>query len=101
MAQYDFYQDQKYTIWERTHFTIEARSQEEAVAKATSIIDSDIYFIEEENVRVVDTELLFDTIEELSVDDNVGNATKEIYMVAPHQDKMLADNTDEIVAAAS
>ena len=101
MAQYDFYQDQKYTIWERIHFTIEARSEEEAAAKATSAIRSDIYFTEEESVRVVDTEILFDTVEEISIEDNAGNATKEIYMVAPHQDKMPVDNTDEVIATAS
>ena len=101
MAQYDFYQDQKYAIWERIHFTIESRSEEEAAAKAASMIRSDICFTEEESVRVIDTEILFDTIEEISVEDNAGNATKEIYMVAPHQDKILADNTNEVVAAAS
>ncbi len=101
MAQYDFYQDQKYAIWERIHFAVEARSEEEAAAKAASMIRSDIYFTEEESVRVIDTEILFDTIEEISVEDNAGNATKEIYMVAPHQDKMLADNANEVVAAAS
>lgn len=94
MAQYDFYQDQKYTIWERIHFTIEARSEEEAAAKAASMIRRDIYFTEEECVRVIETEILFDTFEEISVEDNAGNATKEIYMVAPHQDKMLADNVN-------
>ncbi len=71
------------------------------MAKAASMIRSDIYFLEEECVRVIETEILFDTIEEISVEDNAGNATKEIYMIAPHQDKMLADNTNEVVAAAS
>lgn len=94
MAQYDFYQDEKCIIWERTRFTIDAPTQEEAMAKAASMIRSDIYFTEEECVRVIETEILFDTIEEISVEDNVGNATKEIYMVAPHQDKMLADNVN-------
>ncbi|MDE5623961.1 MAG: hypothetical protein K2I62_05050 [Alistipes sp.] len=65
------------------------------------MIRSDIYFTEEESVRVIDTEILFDTVKEISVEDNVGNATKEIYMVAPHQDKMPVDNTDEVIATAS
>ena len=65
------------------------------------MIRNDICFTEEKSVHVIDTEILFDTIEEISVEDNASNATKEIYMVAPHQDKMLADNTNEVIATAS
>lgn len=42
MAQYDFYQDEKSIIWERTRFTIDAPPQEVAMAKAASMIRSDI-----------------------------------------------------------
>lgn len=101
MARYDFYQDRKYTVWERTLFTVEARSREEAIAKAGSIIQNDVHTVDDETICVGNAEILYDTLEDLSVEDNGGNATREIYMVAPHQDALLADNADEVVAAAS
>ena len=98
MAQYDFYQDEKCIIWERTRFTIDAPTQDVAMAKAASLIQGDIFVAsnQDKQIRIEDTEFLFDTAEALPIEHNAGNATKEIYMVAPHQDKMLADNVDDI-----
>lgn len=98
MAQYDFYQDEKSIIWERTRFTIDAPTQEEAMAKAALLIQGDIFVAsnQDKQIRIEDTEFLVDTAEALPIEHNAGNATKEIYMVAPHQDKMLADNVNDI-----
>ena len=38
MAKYDFYQNDKCTVWHRTYFTIEAASEQEAYAMATTLI---------------------------------------------------------------
>lgn len=89
------YQDQKYTVWERTHFTIETRSREEAMAQAASMIRDNIYDTVEQNIRVGNAEILYDTFEDLSVEENGGNATREIYMAVPHMDMLLADDADK------
>lgn len=34
MKTFNFYQDEKVTIWNRTHFTVEAETQEEANPKS-------------------------------------------------------------------
>lgn len=96
MAQYDFYQDEKCIIWERTRFTIDAPTQEEAMAKAASLIQGDIFVASNQDKRICieDTEFLFDTAEALPIEYNDGNPTREIFMLAPHQDKMLADNVN-------
>ncbi len=95
MAQYDFYQDEKYIIWERIRFTIEASTQEEAMAKAASLIRGDVIVAsgQDKHIRIEETEFLFDTAEALPIAYNDGSPTKEIYMVAPHSDEMLAVNT--------
>lgn len=95
MARYDFYQDRKYTVWERTLFTVEARSREEAMAQAASMIRDNFYDTVEQSIRIGNAEILYDTIEDLSVEENGGNATREIYMVVPHMDTLLADDTDK------
>ncbi len=94
MAQYDFYQDEKCIIWERIRFTIEAPTQEEAITKAASLIRGDVIVSsnQDEQIRIEETEFLFDTAEALPMKYNNGNPTKEIYMIAPHHDRMLANN---------
>ena len=58
MAQYDFYQDEKCIIWERIRFTIEAPTQEEAIAKAASLIRGDVIVSsnQDKQIRIEETE---------------------------------------------
>ena len=74
MAEFDFYLDQKHTIWYRNKFTIEANTLEEAKAKVLQICDSDTDELPSE-----DWDLLHDTAEYLTPDENGGEATQELY----------------------
>lgn len=76
---FEFYMDQKHTVWLRTWFSVQARSQEEANEKAREMYDND----EIEG----DTEYLYDTLEEMSLDDNGDMSTVEIY--TEHVDLVL------------
>jgi hypothetical protein len=74
MAEFDFYLDQKHTIWYRNKFTIEANTLEEAKAKVIEICNTDTG-----NLPSEDWDLIHDTVEQLSVGDNGGEATEELY----------------------
>lgn len=52
MACYKFYQDTKHTIWQRTHFTVEAPTEEEAIRKAAALIEDGMFDAEPENDRI-------------------------------------------------
>lgn len=66
-----FYMDQKHTVWLRTWFSVDAKSQEEANEKVREMFDKD----EIEG----DTEYLYETLEEMSLEDNGDMSTVEIY----------------------
>lgn len=78
MKQFKFFQDEKVTIWQRTHIIVEAESEEEALKKIepfkTEIADSYDYGID-----IICDEYLFDTATILSVDENGGRATIELF----------------------
>lgn len=74
MKEFDFYLDNKHTIWYRNKFTIEAETLEEAKAKVLQICDSDTDELPSE-----DWDLLHDTAEYLTPDENGGEATQELY----------------------
>lgn len=66
-----FYMDQKHTVWLRTWFSVDAKSQEEANEKVREMYDND----EIEG----DTEYLYETLEEMSLEENDDMSTVEIY----------------------
>lgn len=68
MKSYDLFIDEKYTLWTRTHVTIEADSLEEAVEKCKNG-DYDNSWAEE----------LYGTIELMDPLDNCRDPTVEIY----------------------
>lgn len=68
MKEYNLIMDEKIIGWTRTHATIEADSQEEAIEK---LLDGDY--------KSDETELLWDTIEGISPKDNYGDATIEVF----------------------
>ena len=87
MKTFNFYQDEKVTIWKREYFTVEAEAQEEANRKVLeSIENGDI-----SDFKHTTSKYMYDTVEELSVDENYGNPTIEIYNT---NDKLIYHNAE-------
>ena len=85
MKTFNFYKDEKVTIWNREHFTVEAETQEEANQKVLEAIkNGDI-----SDFKHTTSKYMYDTVEELSVDENSGNPTIEIYNT---NDKLIYHN---------
>ena len=84
MATFDFYLDTKVTTWYRTPFEIEANSLEEAKELA-------IKFVEDTHHSEIPWEQVDETIEIMSVKENGGESTEELYY-EPVGD-MIWDNT--------
>lgn len=76
MKNFNFYQDVKMTVWERQYFTIEAENLEEAKEKAAEFADTDVSNSELE----YSSEILLDTEELMTPEENNGNATIELYL---------------------
>lgn len=72
MAKFDFYLDQKHTIWYRERFSIEAETLEDAKQKVTELYQAD-------NLPGDDWEQLTDTIERITPQDNGGEPTDELF----------------------
>jgi len=70
--EYDFYADEKKTIWYRVHFTVRAQTEEEAQHLAKEMFDKNEYG------DYGDYEQLTDTVEDMSVGEN-GMETRELY----------------------
>ena len=75
MKTFNFYKDQKQTIWYRGKFEIEAETYEEAIAKVKEM-EAEPTKYDEVDVRWED---LHETLEDISVKDNGGQPTVEIY----------------------
>ena len=65
MKKFRFIIDEKHTIWLRSFIEIEAENQKEALNKL--------------EVVELDWEYLYDTLETMTKEDNLGNPTIEIY----------------------
>lgn len=86
--------DVKQTIWERTNFHINAESLEEAKEKVSKLIEtsgidglSDMIWKDDFDA---DSELLYETAETMSVEENGGNPTEEV--VCLEDDKIITTN---------
>lgn len=90
MKKYNFYQDVKMTVWERQHFVIEADTLEEAKEKAAKYATMDVSA--EENV-ICTSEILYDTEELMTPEENNGMPTIEIYLSG--EEKPFITNGDE------
>ena len=75
METFNFYKDEKHTIWLRGQFEIEAETYEEAVAKVKEM-EAEPTKYDEVDVR---WEHECETLENMSVIDNDGQSTVEIY----------------------
>ena len=69
---FDFHLDTKHTIWYRSHFSVKAKTREEAIEKAKAMM---VNFERDEN-----SELLIDTTEAMSPVDNEGWSTEELFI---------------------
>ena len=98
MEKFNFYQDRKVTCRERTHFDVKAESYEEAVALVKSWQGEDVLcFEDDENIIITDGETLYDTSESLSVEENGGQPTIEVF--ANNGEDIInnkPDNTEQI-----
>lgn len=85
MEKFNFNLDQKVTTWYRTNFEVEAESLEEAKQKAIQLYETgELDDISWENID--------DTVGVMTIDDNGGCSTAEIYY---NGDTMIFDNTKE------
>jgi hypothetical protein len=84
MKTFNFYVDTKVTAWYRTNFEIEANSEEEAKKKS-------IEFVMNDDHSGISWEHIDETIETMSVGDNDGQSTEELYDT---HGNMIWDNTE-------
>lgn len=75
MEEFEFYQDVKVTVWCRQHFSVEAESKEEALKLVEKYKTEDV----SDHEDIIDNEWLFDTWEAMSVEENGGDSTIELY----------------------
>jgi hypothetical protein len=75
MQTFDFYKDEKQTIWVRTKFNIEAESYEQALEKIKEVEENQ----SESYENVLYWEYLEETLEEITPEENKGEATIEIH----------------------
>ncbi len=87
MEKFHFYQDTKVITWERDHFTVKAKSYEEAVSIIRSWACRDVTSITDNRLTLGDSESLPEYSEPVSLNDNDGYATREIFN----------DNDDSII----
>ena len=93
MACYKFYQDKKCTVLERTFFTVEAAIEEAAIRCAGQLGKGDLYAAEmQDGIAIDESETLYDSMEELSVDDNGDQPTVEIFVGTPRKGRIIAEN---------
>jgi hypothetical protein len=76
MQTFNFYADEKHTIWTRIEFTIKAETYEQALEKIKAVEKDDYSVIYDDEM---DTEYLYETLEEMTPEENKGNATIEIH----------------------
>jgi hypothetical protein len=72
METFNFYLDQKVTTWMRTNFSVEGESLEVARQKAVD-------FVKEGNTSELPWDEIMDTKELMSIEDNGGMSTEEIF----------------------
>jgi hypothetical protein len=83
--EYNFYKDEEMSVWNRTYFTVEASSYEEAL----SMITEDPYELDKKDIFVKDSELLFDTMESLPP---IDHPTLEIFHYNDNIDELVYQN---------
>jgi hypothetical protein len=72
--EFEFYIEEKLTIWNRLKFCVEAETLEEAKDQAVYMTTKG-----REEIEFWDSLMLYDTLTELEPEDNEGNSTLELY----------------------
>lgn len=83
MKSYNLYIDTKNILWIRTHITIEANSLEEAIERCKNGDYNNSW-----------SENLYDTVEEMTPEENGGMATIEIYECGNKFDPLYTNEND-------
>jgi hypothetical protein len=86
MEKYKFYIDKKITVWVREFHQIEAASLEDATKKMTQSFHEDVC---DSSDTFVEQETLYETMEYITTDENLGIATAELYDESMN---IIADN---------
>jgi hypothetical protein len=90
--EFDFYIDEKITIWNRLKFSVEAETLEEAKDMAKFMTTND-----REDIDFDDTILLYDTMEVIEPEENNGNSTLELYCQENNdnnEDELIYENNE-------
>jgi hypothetical protein len=97
MSEFHFSIDVKQTIWERTNFYIKAESLEDAKKQVSKLVETnsidgltDMVWKEDLDAS---SELLYETAETMSVEENCGNPTEEVMCL--EDDQIIATNVQE------
>lgn len=91
MPEFKFFRDQKITIWERDHFSITA-PDEEAAEQNLREIEKEGFDRDSGKINHSHSEFLFDSADNLTVEENGGCPTVEYY--TPNGN-MIFDNSEE------
>lgn len=78
MSKFKVWIDEKQTIWQRHHYTIDAPTKEDADRLLKQEYE-DMQLPDEGPIRFYESEFLFETIEYLTVTDNGGCTTREAF----------------------
>lgn len=84
MARFEFFIDQKETIWRRNYCEVEAETEEEAILKMRSTAFQFDY-----DIHAHDSELIHETSDDMEYIDNNFQPTREVY----YKGSRIEDNT--------
>ncbi len=95
MKEFDFYQDQKVSLWNRFFFKVKAENYDKAVEIVKGMRNEDIFCVEDnDTIQFSHSKRLDDTEEQLSLKDNNGNPTLELFN---EQGNHIADNSNDTI----
>ena len=90
--EFDFYIDERVMVWHRHKFSVEAETLDEAKEIAKTMVMDNPDEIEHD-----DFEILYDTMTEMQVEDNMDNSTIELF--CKEDDELLYENSDKEIWA--
>lgn len=73
MKTFDFYLDEKRIVWHRLRFSVDAENIEDAQKEAKKMIEND------EDVDFYDADFLYETDEQMTIEDNKYQPTQELF----------------------
>lgn len=91
MADFQFYIDEKVTVWDRTKINIKADNYENAVSLMKQVFTGEI----DVDQFAPEYETLVDTAEIISVDDNDGYETRELIFVENGEETIMTNKPIE------